>query len=731
MKFLTKTLSFLFLTGTSMLYSQFPVFDWVKQMYQPPCVYSAYGQSIFLDASGNIYSTGTFSGTIDFDPGPGVYNLSGSGGDIYISKLDQNGNFLWAKAMGSFSGAEYGQDIVLDNSNNIYVMGTFMYTVDFDPGPGTYNLTTTGAKDIFILKLDAGGNFVWANKMGGPSDDYGLSLAIDDLGHVNSVGRFNGTGDFDPGAGTFNLTSNGSWDIVVSELDASGNFVWAKQIGGAGLDQGTEICTDPSGNIFITGGFVSTVDFDPGVGIYNLTAAGGSTGAIFALKLDPNGNFAWAGQMSGTGSGGAGRSISLDDSGAVYFSGEFKGTVDFDPGLGTFNLTVPGGGLGFATGIFISKLSSAGNFVWTQQIGGTTINDFGSSVTINTRYPGELYLAGYYGGSFDFDPGPGSFILNTGSTATDGFVTKLTSSGNLEWVKSFGGPDADVIYSMDVDTTGNVYSTGYFRDSTDFDPGPDTVLLNAGGIFDIYVHKLKVCNATTNSISASDCYSYTSPSTHHVWNTSGIYIDTVANSMGCDSILTIDLTITSTSSILLIDQCDDYISPSGNYTWTSSGIYQDIIPNSQGCDSVITVNLTIYSNSSSSIQVTSCNNYISPSGNYTWNTSGIYTDTIANSTGCDSIITVDLTKIDCTGINSEESAHYKAYPIPANETIFIETEVDIENGMIEIETLFGQIIYSGKVSLSSNETYPINISHLAPGIYFIRIQDVYIRFVKS
>ncbi len=712
--------------------AQAPVFDWVKQMYQPPCVYSAYGQSIVLDASGNIYTTGAFSGTIDFDPGPGVYNLSGSGGDIYISKLDPNGNFLWAKAMGSFSGAEYGQDIAIDNSNNIYVTGTFMYTVDFDPGPGVYNLATTGGKDIFTMKLDANGNFIWAKKMGGTSDDYGISITLDNWGNVHTLARFTGIGDFDPGAGTFNLTSNGSWDVIMSKLDSSGNFIWAKQLGGTGFDQGSDMMFDPAGNIFMTGAFVATVDFDPGPGTYNLTAVSGA--ALYVLKLDVNGNFVWARAMGSTGggsSGASGRGISLDDSGSIYTSGEFKGTVDFDPGPGVFNQTVPGGGFGSANGIFISKLDSAGNFVWAKKMGGATANDFGGVGSLVIDTVGSLYIGGYYGGTFDFDSGPGSFnITSSGGTQIDPFITKLTSSGNLEWVRSFGGPNADALYSMTADGNGNIYSTGYFGDTCDFDPSPDSVVLDAGGISDIYVHKLKVCNATSSSISVSDCNSYTSPSGNYIWTVDGTYLDTIVNENGCDSIITINLTINSTNSSFTVTACDSMTSPSGNYTWTSSGTFMDTIPNSVGCDSVMMFNLTI-NTVDTSVSVSGATLTANASGaTYQWLNCDSSNSPIAGETSqsymANGNYAVVITKNGCTdtsacfNINSVgivgiiNNNLLIVFPNPSIGTFMIQSTSE---GVYSILNELGQPIQS--VKLNAANKYSMVIENIDSGVYFI------------
>ncbi|MBK9533535.1 MAG: SBBP repeat-containing protein [Chitinophagaceae bacterium] len=192
------------------------------------------GRSISIDASGNIIITGNFTGTNDFDPGPAVYNLISSGTnnpDIFIAKLDATGNFVWAKQFGStFVDGAYS--VALDAVGNVYTTGYFFLTVDFDPGPAVYNLTAVGGYNIFVSKLDAAGNFIFAKQIGsGSTEARGQSIKVDASGNIYTTGMFFTTGDFDPGAGIYNLTALGDQDIFVSKLDASGNFLWAKQMG--------------------------------------------------------------------------------------------------------------------------------------------------------------------------------------------------------------------------------------------------------------------------------------------------------------------------------------------------------------------------------------------------------------------------------------------------------------------------------------------------------------------
>lgn len=319
-------------------------FVWAKQMGDAAnSADMAY--SIAVDNIGNVYTTGSFTQTSNFDPN-GSYLLSPptSSPQIFVSKLNSNGNFVWAKQLGG-TGFDEAHSITVDNNGNVYTTGYFQGIADFDPGTGTANLTSIGGWDIFVSKLDSSGNFVWAKQIGTNSDDDGKDIAVDNNGNVHTTGFFNGTADFDPGVGVFNLTSSMA-DAFVSKLDSLGNFIWAKQIEGTGSNQiGSSITLGDSGNVYTSGYFYGTSDFDPGASTYNFTSAGDAD--VFISKLDTLGNFIWAGQVGAT-SLDAARSMVFSN-GSIYTTGEFIGTVDFDPGPGTFNINA-------SSGTFVLKL---------------------------------------------------------------------------------------------------------------------------------------------------------------------------------------------------------------------------------------------------------------------------------------------------------------------------------------------------------------------------------------
>ncbi|MGH1337157.1 MAG: SBBP repeat-containing protein [Aureispira sp.] len=383
----------------------------------------------------------------------------------------------WVKQIGGTNDDKV-ESMTIDGSGNIYTTGYFRGTTDFDPSTGTSNLTSIGNNDIFVQKLDPNGNLLWAKQMGGTGFETGLSILTDSTGNVYTTGRFQNTVDFDPGIGTMNLVSLGNNDAFIQKLDPNGNFIWAKQLSGTGFEGTEALHLDANGNVYTTGFFGGTVDFDPGAGINNLTAIG--TSDIFLHKLDPNGNFLWVKQMGGT-SNGSGQGIISDANGNIYTTGYFQGTTDFDPGAGTANLTTVGN-----WDVFIQKLDPSGNFLWVKQMGGSS-NDQINSIALDST--GNIYTTGYFQNTVDFDPGAGTTnLVSTG--LYDAFVQKLDPNGGFLWVKQIGSTSFDNGTSITTDGNGNVYTIGNFRLTADFDPGVGIFNLLAAGRDDIFIQKL-------------------------------------------------------------------------------------------------------------------------------------------------------------------------------------------------------------------------------------------------
>src|SRR6185295_16643017 len=296
----------------------------------------AYVLAAATDAADNVYLTGQFSGIGDFDPGPGTFNLGANGQipKLFVWKLSSSGDLVWARAIdGSIAATLSGNAIALDSGGNVLVAGSFTNFADFDPGPGTFNLTSAGQEDAFVLKLDNAGDFVWAQRVGGANPDTAYGLSVDGADRVALAGNFFGTVDFDPGAGVFNLASS-QFDAFVFVLDSTGGFAWARRIGGANNDIAVDVGTTTGGAV-VVGNFQGTADLDPGGGSVPVTSHGGDD--AFVVELDAGGAFVWGGAFGGS-SGDRVGGLAIGPPGHIYLTGEFSDTVDFDPGPGLFSL---------------------------------------------------------------------------------------------------------------------------------------------------------------------------------------------------------------------------------------------------------------------------------------------------------------------------------------------------------------------------------------------------------
>ena len=278
------------------------------------------GNNITLDGTGNAYVTGYFADTATF----GSHTLTAGGStyntNIFVAKLDPNGNWLQAvQAEGASSGS--GTDIVLDIAGNAYVTGTFYGTATF----GSHTLTADGSGygDIFVAKLNASGNWLWAVKAGGTGGDEGRGIALDGADNTYVTGSFRGTATF----GNYTFTATGLDDLFVAKLNPSGNWIWAVRAGASDDEHvmGNGIAVDGAGNAWVTGCFEGIATF----GSHILTASGGELDTdVFAAKLDPSGNWIWAVKAGGT-EWDRGNGIAVDGAGNTYLTGEFQDTATF------------------------------------------------------------------------------------------------------------------------------------------------------------------------------------------------------------------------------------------------------------------------------------------------------------------------------------------------------------------------------------------------------------------
>lgn len=487
-------------------------------------------EGISIDPFGNIYTTGLFESTVDFDQGPGTMNLSSIGmADIFIQKTDSSGNFIWAR---SFGGAlnDYGYAVTSDDSGNVIITGLFQHKVVFDSGSPLDTSYSNGGSDVFILKLNSSGNFVWKKTLGGTNFDVGFSIIADAQGNIYTGGEIVGTVDMDPGTSTDIFSTSSGNKGFIQKLSNNGSYEWSKVLfGNANRLFGLDLNIGQN-QICATGEFNGIVDFDPGPLVFNLTS---SATDAYVLKLDTAGSFIFAMKIGGTG-GEWGNSVNFDIDGNIIVGGTFTSIpCDFDPGGGTYSIASVGG-----QDAFVVQLDSLGNFNWAKSWGGSTDDQI---LSVASDHAGRVYVDGYFENIIDLDPG----LLSLPDTSNGGFdilLCKLDSEGNFIWGYSFGGSSSDWGYGVTVDNHFNVYSAGFYINTANFDPeGSALGNLISVGSADVFIQRFSQdsCSSLSlilDSIVNVSCSSQGYISVHanngvepysYEWNTSPVDYDSV------------------------------------------------------------------------------------------------------------------------------------------------------------------------------------------------------------
>lgn len=433
------------------------------------------GISLDSDADKNIVITGSFRGTVDFDPSAGVTSLTSNGSaDEFFAKYDSLGNLIWARSIGGING-EFPSDIMFDPNGDVILAGTFNNTVDFDPTAAVFNRSASN-NGAFFAKYDGDdGSLIWVSTIGGTQYDALLGMDIDSDGNIYITGYMGGSADLDPGPGTTFFATAGSRDLYLGKYNNDGEIVWAYMMGSASVDEGKDIKVDASGNVYLAATFMGDFDIDPSVSTTTLSNVN-SIDCLLA-KFDNNGAFQWARTIGGSGDDNM-YGFDTDNSGNIYVTGAYNGTADFDPGPGTDNKTATG-----QTDLFFAKFSAAGQIQWAHSIGSTT-NDIGYNIHVDHR--NEIYITGSFSGTVDFDPSAADNSLSVNG-GTDAFVARYDSDGNYKDAFNIGGGSNDLARAVISDSDRNVYVTGSYVGNVDFDLGSDTDVRSGKGGFDVFV----------------------------------------------------------------------------------------------------------------------------------------------------------------------------------------------------------------------------------------------------
>jgi hypothetical protein len=690
---------------------------------------------VLVDANKNVYSVGVFNNTVDFDQSSSTYQLTSVvSNNMFLLKQDEVGSFLWVK---QFAGSPFnpsgaflfGRSICSDRSGNIYIAGLFSDTFDFDPGPATFYMSSETGSFVsnsgFIVKLTAGGDFIWAKKISGtnPSSMAIHSMKMDDAS-IYLVGGFTGTVDVDPGPNVINFSSlNPTGSGLLEKLDTAGNYLWAK-MGWFG----TDFDLDSATNIYGTGIFQGVIDVDPSSTTFNLTATGGDEIAIY--KLDSAATFQWAKRIGGNDDD-APQGIAVDRWGNVAVTGYYDGTVDFDPGPGVSNISA------ISRDMFTVRLKSNGDFSWAKSVhpGG---NDDGRAVSFDSS--GAVYTTGERGFG-DFDPGTGMYQLTSNI-----YVQKLDSSGNFAWARGWDGEMPNWIY---VDQDLNVYVTGSFTGfNTDFDPSPNTFFLTGSSAGSAFIEKL--CPSTPLFLTQVDgifCIGQTYelstpaiPGATYSWSQDGTVLQTGSNN-------TFNATATGYYEVTVTGIGCPTTSNRVNLEFLST-IFLDI--------SSSTLNgLTMSSPVGAAIPLTGIGSVLNSNGlpqnpvpipyQVVWSKNGVPFDTTYDSfsitysvgqpAGTDTITaTLMALSLPCAetkeafviinsyqtgaGSTNNEASEIKIYPSPANNSFSLKGLV--RNADLRVTDLSGRELLNWKET-SGNQAY--DISGLTSGYYLLGIYN--------
>jgi hypothetical protein len=478
-----------------------------------------FAQAITSDSSGNVLVTGVFSGTADLIYGTDTALVSSNGGlDMYMAKFDTSGNLLWKKTMGGPLD-DYSYSIKTDSNGDIYISGTCSENADFDGDDDTSLIHINGPSNsgiIFLAKYSSLGDLIWVKGMSS-ANGFGLGKDIEIAanGDVILAGNFKVTVDFDPSSAVLNFSaiSTNYYDIFITRFTSNGDLVWAKQIGGNNYDEVKGMALDASDNIYLTGYFMSTVDFDPGPAVTSFTAPLNSK-LFYLAKYSGLGDLVWVNYNPQNESEGG--DIALESSGNLVVTGFFNvqfsianaGTPFYEfvnTGNRTFvfrvtpsdsivwgdsyatigNLSIASGRAGDiyisgysntnTWGVSLNKIDASGTIAWSQQM--INAND-ASSTQVCFTAKNKIVHVGYYRNVIDFDPSPSNNSLASISQ-NSGFIAAYNESNGLVWLNGVRDDNSSYIVNEKVienDYSGNILVGGSFQGNINANPTSNSMI---------------------------------------------------------------------------------------------------------------------------------------------------------------------------------------------------------------------------------------------------------------
>ncbi len=390
--------------------------------------YDDRGLGLCVDPQGNVYVTGTCWGGLNWPP-LNVYNTSSYTDQVYVTKIDPNGNVVWMKNAGvnetdvnwtTLNGSgqtlyndDHGLDIECDSQGNIYVTGFNSNVSDTEIRYAWFDNISYPIQPMdsvaFLAKLSNDGTWQWVKTfdgLDGFNQQRDNGLAVDDEDNVYVVGGFSGTAQF----GTDVLQSeNGTSDIYVVKYDSDGNYQYVNQVGDSLGARADQICWGQDGNMYLTGEFRSKVLFGTD-DLNNYGSAGDKD--IFVAKMSKDGQWGWATKAGSKQGGDRGIGICANDQGNIFVCGQFRGDAKFS------DIEISAGP--DSTQFFVGMINNAGIWQWVLQ-GGGPLKDRANSVAVDTAC--NLYVTGYFKNSMLADT-----LSLTSYSNIDMFIAKISNA---------------------------------------------------------------------------------------------------------------------------------------------------------------------------------------------------------------------------------------------------------------------------------------------------------------
>lgn len=454
-------------------------FDWVQI-----ALGNSFSMTTSVDTDDNsaIYHCGSIAnfGQTDFS----VEDSIEAGGSGYIAKVSSNGDFLWGKTFInnlSLYDHPYFKRIKVLNSGDIICAFEFVGTIDFDPSPNIFEMTSSGGANTGLIKLSSNGDFIWAKKIEGEpsftSSCFVNGLDTDQSDNIYLSGLYTGQFDFDPGPDTTSFNPINFAGYLL-KLDNNGEFQWVNTVDGPYGDGLFDVEVNNDNHVITAGYFYDSIHIQSIHLDSVMTSISSQSVQEMIIKYDENGEALWITRLEATNF--KVNDINIDSNNDIYLAGSFTDTLSFISGTND-NLTSNG-----SNDAFVAKYTSTGEYVWGRQIGGTLydnvasvqLNENGNVLVATNLGPGTLYFESFPLHT-NFVGGSKIFILNSSS---GNYIDEISLNGSIE------------IRDTQLDGKGGFISVGSCNTgpywSIDFNPDPDEEYFSLEEGPAAFIHKL-------------------------------------------------------------------------------------------------------------------------------------------------------------------------------------------------------------------------------------------------